>query len=58
MATIETDTYFNWNKIKSIDIKHKNIVFGYIHNAQNLFIHFENNPFYNIPDLIIYITLI
>ena len=52
-------SYFDADKLKSIDSKTQFIVFGFVHDAQNkLFKHLEkNNPYFIIPDLICYIIL-
>ena len=46
-------------KIQYVDPgnKDKDIVFGYIREAQLLFDDKNGNPYYNIPELVMYITL-
>ena len=39
------------------DNRDKDIVFGYIRDAQALFTDKDGNPYYNIPELIMHITL-
>ena len=43
-------------KLQYIDLKDKDVVFGFIHNAQNLFAT-DENPYYFIPELVIYLVL-
>ena len=43
-------------KLQYIDAEDRDVVFGFIHDAQNLF-PCDTNPYYIIPELIIYIVL-
>ena len=52
-------TSFDAEKLKSIDERDRNIIYGFIREFEiNFLIQHKNNPFYTIPNLIIYTVLL